>query len=96
MAVLKSGKNPVLAHHFLNFMLDEKNAYENFAQFVGYQPPLTSLDPDRLVADEVVPASLRSAVVRESDFDAGLQELELSPDGQVLWQNAWAEFKAGL
>jgi spermidine/putrescine transport system substrate-binding protein len=96
MGVLRSAKSPVLAHHFLDFMLDERNAYDNFAQFVGYQPPLTSLDPDRLVADEVVPASLRSAVVRESDFDAGLQELELSPDGQVLWQNAWAEFKAGL
>jgi spermidine/putrescine transport system substrate-binding protein len=96
MAVLRAAKNPVLAHHFLDFMLDEKNAYDNFAQFVGYQPPLTSLDPDRLVADEVVPPSLRGAVVRESDFQAGLQELELSPDGQVLWQNAWAEFKAGL
>jgi spermidine/putrescine transport system substrate-binding protein len=96
MAVLRAAKNPVLAHHFLDFMLEEKNAYDNFAQFVGYQPPLTSLDPDRLVADEVVPPTLRSAVVRESDFDAGLQELELSPDGQVLWQNAWAEFKAGL
>jgi spermidine/putrescine transport system substrate-binding protein len=95
MAVLRSAKNPVLAHHFLNFMLDEKNSYDNFVQFVGYQPPLTSIDPDRLVADEVVPPNLASAVVRESDFDNGFQELELSPDGQVLWQNAWAEFQAG-
>jgi spermidine/putrescine transport system substrate-binding protein len=96
MAVLRSAKSPVLAHHFLNFMLDEQNAYDNFAQFNGYQPPLTALDPDRLVTDEVVPPDLRSAVVRESDFVNGVQELELSPDGQVLWQNAWAEFKAGL
>jgi len=95
MAVLKSAKNPVLAHLFLDFMLDEKNSYDNFVQFVGYQPPLKAIDPDRLVSDEVVPANLASAVVRESDFDNGYQELELSPDGQVLWQNAWAKFQAG-
>lgn len=96
MAVLKSAKNPVLAHHFLNFMLDEQNAYDNFVQFVGYQPPLTSIDPDSLVSDEVVPENLRSTVVRESDFDTGYFELELSPDGQVLWQDTWAAFKAGI
>ena len=96
MAVLRSSKSPVLAHHFLNFMLDEKHAYENFAGYVGYQPPLTSIDPDRLVADEVVPPHLATAVVRPSDFDRGYQELELSPEGQILWQNAWAEFKAGV
>jgi spermidine/putrescine transport system substrate-binding protein len=95
MAVLSSAKNPVLAHHFLDFMLDETNSYDNFAQFVGYQPPLNAINPDRLVADEVVPPNLATAVVRESDFDTGYQELELSPDGQVLWQNAWAEFQAG-
>lgn len=96
MAVLRSSQRPVLAHHFLNFMLDEQHAYENFAGYVGYQPPLTSIDPDRLVADEVVPPHLATAVVRPSDFDRGYQELELSPEGQILWQNAWAEFKAGV
>jgi spermidine/putrescine transport system substrate-binding protein len=95
IAVLQSAKNPVLAHHFLNFMLDEKNAYDNFAQFVGYQPPLVKLDPERLVTDEVVPPNLKTAIVRERDFDTGYEELELSPEGQTLWQNAWAEFKAG-
>ena len=29
----------MLAHAFLNFMLDEKNAYDNFVQFNGYTPP---------------------------------------------------------
>ena len=47
MAVLRSAKNPVLAHHFINFLLDEKNGYANFAEFNGYQPPFISLDPDR-------------------------------------------------
>lgn len=95
LGVLRSAKNPVLAHHFLNFMLDEQNAYDNFVQFVGYQPPLVGLHPDRLVTDEVVPPHLKTAIVRQQDFDTGYFELELSPEGQTLWQNAWAEFKAG-
>ena len=96
MAVLKGAKNPVLAHHFLNFMLDEENAYDNFSGFNGYQPPLNTLDPDRLVSDGVVPENLTTAVVRESDFVDGYQLLELPTDGAVAWQNAWAEFKAGV
>ena len=43
MVVLAQGKNPVLAHLFLDFMLDTKNALDNFG-YVGYQPPQTSLD----------------------------------------------------
>ena len=95
MGILKSSKNPVLAHHFLNFMLEKTNSFDNFYNLTGYQPPLNSINPDSLVADEVVPANLATAVVRPPDFDKGYQELELSPDGQVLWQNAWAEFQAG-
>jgi spermidine/putrescine transport system substrate-binding protein len=96
MAVPKAAKNPVLAHHFLNYLLDEKHGYDNFANYVGYQPPFTKLNPDRLVADEVVPPNLKTAIVRESDFDQGYVQTELTPSGQKLWQNAWAEFKAGV
>jgi spermidine/putrescine transport system substrate-binding protein len=95
MAVLRSAKNPVLAHEFLNFMMDETHAYENFYNFVGYQPPLNSLDPDTLVADEVVPQHLASCVVRPEDFDKGYTLLELAPEVDATWQNIWAEFKAG-
>jgi len=95
MAIPKSAKHPVLAHHFVNYLLDEKHGYDNFANFVGYQPPFVKLDPDRLVADGVVPANLKTAIVRESDFDQGYFQTELTPTGQTLWQNAWSEFKAG-
>jgi hypothetical protein len=44
----------------------------------------------------VVPKNLKTAIVRESDFDKGLPLTELTPDGQVAWQNAWAEFRAGV
>jgi len=95
IAIPRAAKNPVLAHYFLNYLLDEKHGYDNFANYVGYQPPFVTLDPDRLVTDEIVPANLKSAVVRESDFDTGYFQLELTPEGQTLWQVAWAEFKAG-
>jgi spermidine/putrescine transport system substrate-binding protein len=95
IAVLKSAKNPVLAHHWINFMLDNDNAYANFFNFVGYQPPLKTLNPDRLVTDEVVPAHLASTVVREEDFDVGYTLLELAPEDDVKWQTIWAEFQAG-
>ena len=36
------------------------------------------------------------AIVRQSDFDRGYVQTELSPATQTLWQNAWAEFKAGV
>jgi spermidine/putrescine transport system substrate-binding protein len=96
MAIPKTAKNPVLAHHFLNFMLDNDNAYANFYNFVGYQPPLNSLNPDLLVSDEVIPAHLASTVVRPEDFDVGYTLLELAPDVDARWQNIWAEFKAGV
>jgi spermidine/putrescine transport system substrate-binding protein len=96
IAVLKNAKNPVLAHHFLNYLIDSKHGYDNFVNFNGYQPPFVSIDPDSLVADGVVPKNLRSAVVREQDFQKGYFQLELTPNGQKLWQNAWAEFKAGV
>jgi spermidine/putrescine transport system substrate-binding protein len=96
LAIPKTAKNPVLAHHFLNYLLDEKHGYDNFANYVGYQPPFTKLDPDRLVTDGVVPANLRTAIVRESDFESAYPLTELTPAGQTDWQNAWAEFKAGV
>ena len=96
LAIPRNAKSPVLAHHFLNYLLDNTHGYDNFANYVGYQPPLTALDPDRLITDEVVPANLRSAIVRESDFASAYPLTELTPAGQTDWQNAWAEFKAGV
>jgi len=96
IAIPRNAKNPVLAHHFLNYLLDNKHGYDNFSNYVGYQPPFTRLDPDRLIADGIVPANLRTAIVRESDFDKGYFLTELTPSGQTEWQNAWAEFKAGV
>ena len=80
IAVLRSATKPVLAHAFLNYLLDETHALENYS-WLGYQPPQTSLDPDRVVADGYVPAHLATAVVRPEDFETGQQLLQLSLAG---------------
>ena len=42
LVTLKGGKNPVLAHLFLNHMLDPAVAKENFSA-IGYQPPQNTI-----------------------------------------------------
>jgi spermidine/putrescine transport system substrate-binding protein len=94
MVVLKGGHNPVLAHLFLQHLLDTKTALANFG-YIGYQPPQRSLDPDTVVARGFVPRNLASAVVREQYFAVGYRLLELSVDNDAAWHKVWLAFKAG-
>ena len=57
--------------------------------------PLTSLDPDKLIADGVVPPTLLMAVVSQDMFREDLTPYELRPEVDQLWQAAWTEIKAG-
>jgi spermidine/putrescine transport system substrate-binding protein len=95
MAVLKTAQNPVLAHMFINYLLDVDNAYSNFYNQTGYQPPMDAIDPDTLVNDGVIPPNLVTTVVRPEDFDKGYWLLELSPAGDAAWHAAYQEFAAG-
>ena len=94
IAVMSNAEKPVLAHAFLNFLLDEKHALENYG-WLGYQPPQNSIDPDKVVAEGYVPAHLASAVIKPQDFDTGQQLLQLSLAGEKLWDDAWSTFTAG-
>lgn len=94
MVVLKGGNNPVLSHLFLNHMLDPKEAMANF-QYIGYQPPQVSITPESLVADGIIPESLKAAVVLPGYFDSGYRLLELSPEVDAKYQAIWQQFKAG-
>ena len=93
--VLANSKKPVLAHAFLNFLLDRKNAYDNMVQYVGYTPPQNTIDADSLVKQGLIPKSLAPAVLRPDQFANNQELLALSVEGSKLWQNAWAKFKAG-
>src|SRR5215467_6213582 len=94
IAILRTAQHPVLAHAFLNFMLDNKNGIDNFS-WNGYIPPLTAIDPNKLIAQGYIPKNLASTIVRKSDFDKGVTIDALTSQGQALWQDAWSNFKAG-
>jgi spermidine/putrescine transport system substrate-binding protein len=95
LVALKSGKNPVLAHLFLNYMLDLNNALENIS-FNGYMQPLTGVTPQVLVQQQILPPNLTSTVVLPSYFDRGVSELELAPAVDAVYQQNWNEFSGGL
>jgi spermidine/putrescine transport system substrate-binding protein len=100
IAIPSRAKNPVLAHLFLNYILDFKNSMDNFS-WVGYQTPMIKADPERLTTQKSVQGEpyvfpwLAEAVVREEDFQRGYELLELSPTVDNRWHDAWEEFKAG-
>jgi spermidine/putrescine transport system substrate-binding protein len=95
LCIGRSSKSPVLAHKFLNFMLDEKNAYNNMVNFVGYTPPQNAIDAEALIKQGLIPKSLTQAVVRPEQFAANQELLQLSIEGERLWDDAWSKFKAG-
>ena len=94
LVTLKGGKNPVLAHLFINHMLDTDVAMENFSA-IGYQPPQNSIDPDKLVQKEFIPPNLTAAIVRPEWFDVGYRLLELDAANDAAWHDVWRAFKAG-
>jgi spermidine/putrescine transport system substrate-binding protein len=91
----RSAKSPVLAHHFLDFLLDETNAYNNFVNLTGYTPPQNAIDAEALIKRGLIPRSLTSAVVRPDQFSANQELLQLSVEGERHWDEAWSKFKAG-
>jgi spermidine/putrescine transport system substrate-binding protein len=95
LCIGKTTNRPVLAHAFINFMLDEKNAYDNFVNFNGYTPPQKNLDAETLIKRGVIPDSLEPAIVRPDQFAANQELLQLSVTGQRFWDDAWSKFKAG-
>ncbi|MCJ7832283.1 MAG: spermidine/putrescine ABC transporter substrate-binding protein, partial [Actinobacteria bacterium] len=94
--VLKTAKNPVLAHLFIDWVLDAERALTNYTTYTGYQMPQKTIIPDTLVADGYVPEHLSTTVVTEDDFVNGYRICELSPEVEALWAGAYQELKAGV
>ena len=91
----RTAKNPALAHRFIDFMLDEKNAYQNFIDFTGYTPPQKNIDAEALIKEGLIPESLTAAVVRPDQFAFNQELLQLTVTGERYWDQAWSKFKAG-
>jgi spermidine/putrescine transport system substrate-binding protein len=93
--VLRSARNPVLAHLFLNYLNDLPNVLENIS-YNGYMQPLNEVTPQRLVKEKLLPPSLISTAVLPAYFKRGLGELQLPVDADALWQQAWLVVSNGL
>jgi spermidine/putrescine transport system substrate-binding protein len=93
--LLRSAGNPVLAHMFLNYMLDLPNVLTNIS-FNGYMQPLTGVTPKVLVKEQILPPELLSTVVLPSYFRRGVAELQLPVDTDALWQQAWLVVSNGI
>ena len=94
MCVLSKAKSPVLAHLFMNELLDKTNAQTNFG-YVGYQPAVEGLGAQELIDAGLVPENLRSCVLTNDQISKGLRYLALSADVEALWNDAWSKFRAG-
>ena len=95
ICVASAAEKPVLAHRFLNYLLDEKVAMENFVGYVGYQPPLNAVSAKGLIADETIPPGLATALVSREAYANGNAYLTLTAAGERRWQTAWADFRSG-
>ena len=93
--VLRSASNPVLAHLFINNLMDEKVALKNIS-YNGYMQPVTAITPELLVKEQILPPSMISTAVVPSDFRHGLGELQLPVDADALWQQAWLVASQGI
>ena len=49
-----------------------------------------------MVSSGIVPEHLSTVIVTEADFAKGSRELELPPDADALWQQAFSELQAGV
>ena len=84
----------MLAHAFIDFLLDPANALQNF-EWVGYQPALVSPSADELIDGELVPEHLRSAFVSDVQVTEGYRLDALPLDVQLLWEDAFNDVRAG-
>jgi spermidine/putrescine transport system substrate-binding protein len=94
LAVLRNAEHPVLAHMFINYLLDEKVAIKNFS-WLGYQPPLNGATADELVAQGLVPENVVSAVVTEEDMTLGQIPVQLKPEVELRWLDTWSRVQSG-
>jgi spermidine/putrescine transport system substrate-binding protein len=93
VGIVRGAKSPVLAHLFLNHILDTEQVFTNF-EFNFYQQPINAMTPESLVKRQLIAPNLRTTIIRESQFKNGYVQGPLSQNGEVMWQNAWAAVKS--
>ncbi len=83
-AICARGRNPALAHAFVDHLLDVEVARENF-RWNGYQPPVGAEPPS-------VPDYLRDAILHPDDLTGGRFLQPLGPEADARWRVGWQRF----
>lgn len=83
-AICARGRNPILAHAFVDHLLDVGVAMENF-RWNGYQPPVGEEPPP-------VPAYLAEAILEPADLTRGRFLRPLPAEADALWRTGWTRF----
>ena len=83
-AICARGRNPVLAHAFLDHLMDIGVAMRNF-RWNGYQPPVGDDPP-------AVPRYLREAILHPDDLTGGRFLRPLGPEADARWRVGWQRF----
>lgn len=91
--VLRGAQSPVLAHLFINYLLDPLSALVNISR-IGFMQPLTYVTPARLVYEGILPRSLMSTAVLSTYQDHGLKKLRLPVGADALWRQIWNSVSA--
>jgi spermidine/putrescine transport system substrate-binding protein len=96
MVIPHDAEHPVLAHLFIDYLLNREHALDNFA-WLGYQQPLTTItEADATSAFPwLAEPNLSGTLVSRDQLANGLRQLELSPGADAAWQQAWIQFKSG-
>jgi spermidine/putrescine transport system substrate-binding protein len=94
IVISKDAQNPVLAHLFINYLLDIDHGLTNFG-YEGFQPPFVGVDRARFLEAGYIPPNLENTLVTEDDFAQGVPVLPLSAADDQLYQDQWGRFKAG-
>jgi spermidine/putrescine transport system substrate-binding protein len=91
-AICARGRNPVLAHAFVDHLLDERIAFANF-RWNGYQPPLEAITRERALAGYPGLAAMdhHCTILSPEDFAAGQLLHELDPRTDARWLDAWQD-----
>lgn len=95
VVVNSAAESPVLAHLFVNFLMDKDVSLTNFG-YEGFQPPLEGVDRQEFLDAGFIPPNLENTLVSEEDFAQGQPVLPLSPEDDQVYQDEWARFKAGV
>jgi len=99
-AICATGRNPVLAHAFVDHLLREEVALENF-RWNGYQPPV-GLATREAFADptfpwrSLVPDHLLGALLEPQDLTAGRFLRPLPSATDEVWLTGWDRFRAAV